>query len=140
MKGKPRDYGGGQLLRKTLILLAPVAAVAAVALTPVAAKGTIVCTPGQPPNASGCKPGCKVPDLVRPLGQALHLHAAKMILRNRGCGVGKIIKQETDNPTDTAGPGVQLEHGWERGVVVKQSADPGQIKPPGFSVTLVVET
>jgi hypothetical protein len=151
------DLGGGQLLRKTIVLLVVGAvAVAALAAVPGPAVGKRICSKGHPHNSLYCSNQCVVPRVV-----GRHLNRAKQMIRAAGCRVGKITRQDKDKKcekgktkctTAAARRWRHREHGYEKGIVVRQrprggagsKCQPGvgptsQCLPQGTKVNLKVE-
>jgi hypothetical protein len=72
------------LLKRAIVLLAPLAAVGALALLPVSAHANYVCTGGTSPI---CEYVCKVPRVV---GRTLK--KAETLLRAHNCRKGEVLK------------------------------------------------
>jgi hypothetical protein len=113
-----------------LVLLVPLAAVVgALALIPTAALGDHICSPGHPKNSTYCMTVCVVPKVV-----GRHLKKAELAIVAHDCKVGKIRKRDRDKNCEKGKPKCttaaaksarKREHGFEKGIVVKQKPAAG---------------
>src|ERR1700692_2997304 len=102
-RGRPfaqiRSLRRRHLLKKTLAVLVPLAAIAALSMVPTAA-GNLYGPKGRncKKTPQYCTHFCVVPQLV-----GRHLNKAKKLLAAHDCKVGKIKKQDKDKACDKKG-------------------------------------
>ena len=79
------------MLKRTVVLLAPLAAIGALALIPVSAHANYICSGGTASNPSPiCEYVCKVPRIV---GRTLK--KAETLLREHNCRKGEVLKPKS---------------------------------------------
>jgi hypothetical protein len=122
------------LIRKAVVLIASVALIAVVMAPVSASADTFERCPKGTQDKHYCKKEkkCVVPELV---GRTLH--DAEILLRRHDCRLGDVKRQELSETNQKKDD--QIEHGFEGGIVVKQSKKPKSIWPKGTRVDVVVE-
>lgn len=112
------------MLKKTLALIAPVAAVVGIAMVPAAASGYYHCYPGTPTHSTPvCEQVCKVPSVV---GLKLHAVAVPLIHVN-DCRVKTIF------------PRLNKHRTLRRIIVTKQNLATGGFYGFGQKITVHVK-
>ena len=123
------------MIKKAVALLAPIAAVVAIAMMPVTASADCRYQPGTPHTPPYCIKFCKVPKL-----KGKTVKQARAALRAHDCRPGKIKRKERDK--DRRGntqKDRKEKKKKERARVVKQRPKPGRSFPAGKKVNFTVK-
>ena len=123
------------MIKKAVVLLAPIAVIVALALMPITASADCKYQPGTPHTPAYCIKFCKVPKV-----KGKSLKRAKQLIRRHDCRVGKIKRKERDKDRRGSRQKDRKEKKKkERLVVRKQSPKPGTSWPAGKKVNLRVK-
>ncbi len=127
------------MIRKALVLLAPVTVVLAVALAPVSATADLKCPKGTS-DPTYCKRKCVVPEL-----RGLTVRQAQEELEEHDCDLGQVEKCKADRHRG----GNDFSRNWdnrdpcagvEKGRVLRSDPPAGTVLPNDADVDVVVRS